>query len=70
MDFTSVESSAISGYHYDPNSKVLSVKFNSGAAYEYTDVPPQTVQIVFNPESSIGAKFGRLIRNIFQHRKI
>ena len=35
-------SSVISSYHYDPGTKVLQVKYQSGTIYNYLDVPEET----------------------------
>jgi hypothetical protein len=41
MQRTRVSSSAISSVGYDERKSVLEVEFQSGAVYDYLDVPPK-----------------------------
>jgi hypothetical protein len=36
-----LQSSNIYGFQYDPRTKMLRVRFNSGSIYEYGGIPPQ-----------------------------
>jgi hypothetical protein len=42
-DWSFPNSTNISGFHYDENTKLLTVFFKSGAIYQYTDVPLEIV---------------------------
>jgi hypothetical protein len=44
MHRANVSSSAISSVGYDDRSAVLEVEFESGAVYDYFDVPPKVYQ--------------------------
>ncbi|AJD82961.1 hypothetical protein PJWF_00067 [Achromobacter phage JWF] len=73
INFTAVESSQISGYHYNAEARVLTVKFNRGGIYEYSDVPDQVVDAVFVKSSSVGSAFAANIKNNphnYPYRKI
>jgi hypothetical protein len=51
MRRTSVASSAISSVGYDERSSVLEVEFESGAVYDYFDVPPKVYEDLLNASS-------------------
>lgn len=40
-----LNSSNVYGYQYNPRSKMLRVRFNSGSVYEYDGVPPQIFKV-------------------------
>jgi hypothetical protein len=44
MQLDPVESSMLAAVGYDTDLKTLVVLFNSGKAYQYTDVPPEIFQ--------------------------
>jgi hypothetical protein len=46
-----VASSAISSVGYDERSSVLEVEFESGAVYDYFDVPPKVYQDLLKASS-------------------
>lgn len=39
-----LKSNAISGYHYDPATKVLHLRFTSGDVWRYPGVPAETAR--------------------------
>jgi KTSC domain len=62
MHRKSVASSAISSVGYDERSSVLEVEFESGAVYDYFDVPPKVYNDLLNA-SSKGQFVSRRIRD-------
>ena len=50
-EFTPVKSSNLSGVHYDPERKALTVKFKSGGTYTYTGVPAHRYEGLLSAES-------------------
>lgn len=66
---TPLKSSALAGYAYDPNARVLTVEYASGAKYAYEDVGIEKVEAMQgNP--SPGSYFAARIRNNFKARKL
>lgn len=61
IQFTPVNSSQISGYHYNAQLQTLSIRFNRGGVYEYSNVPPEVSAQVFNAVS-VGSEFSRVIK--------
>jgi len=57
-----VASSAISSVGYDERSSVLEVQFESGAVYDYFDVPPKVYQDLLKAPSK-GSFVSRRIRD-------
>lgn len=53
-NFTPIKSSAMTGFHHDPTSRVLTVQFNGGRAYSYADVPVEKVQAMIENKSPGG----------------
>jgi hypothetical protein len=51
MRLDPVESSMIAAVGYDPDLKALVVLYNSGKAYQYLEVPPETFQELQNATS-------------------
>ncbi len=64
-----VESSAVTDVDYDPQARRLLVRFVSGAAYAYSDVPP-AISRAFMAADSKGRYFARRIRDHFPYKKI
>ncbi|HSK95041.1 MAG TPA: KTSC domain-containing protein [Euzebyales bacterium] len=60
-----VDSSSIAAVGYDPATRVLHVRFVSGRAYLYHDVPPSTYAALLRAESK-GAYFNREVRDAFR----
>lgn len=62
LKFTATpNSSNVLGYHYNPESFVLSVKFKSGGTYHYQDVPPKTVTAL-KEAKSFGSALHSLVK--------
>ena len=57
-----VTSSAISSVGYDERSSVLEVEFQSGAVYDYFDVPPKVYRDLLKAPSK-GSFVSRRIRD-------
>ena len=62
-------STAIRGFHYQPESRELEVTFITGRRYVYFDVPQDVVE-AFRSASSKGAFFNTQIRPYFDYREI
>lgn len=68
-DLTPIKSSALSGHHYDPQTRQMTVRFNSGATWQYDDVPHEKYE-AFTGAASPGSFFGTKIRDNFKGRKL
>ena len=64
-----VDSSSLAAVGYDPETQVLHVRFVSGRAYLYHDVPPSTHAALLDAESK-GAYFNREIRDAFRFTRL
>lgn len=64
-EMTPVASSMMTGFHYDPDKRDLTVQFTSGAAYRYADVSAERVAAMAE-NKSIGGYFSAKIRD--QHK--
>jgi len=68
-----VASSNISAIGYAPAEEgglgILTVRFSTGATYEYDDVPTEVGEEIFNAES-IGRFFFQKVRNYYSSRRI
>ena len=62
MRRTHVDSSAVSSVGYDERSSVLEVEFNSGAVYDYYDVPPKIFRDLLRAPS-IGSFVSQRVRD-------
>ena len=62
MQRKNVTSSAISSVGYDERSSVLEVEFQSGAVYDYFDVPPKVYRDLLKAASK-GSFVSRRIRD-------
>jgi hypothetical protein len=51
MDLQFVESSMIQAFGYDEDNETLLVIFNSGKAYQYSEVPKQTYEELLESDS-------------------
>lgn len=66
---TPITSSALSGHHYDPQTRQMTVQFRSGATWQYDDVPAEKFD-AFTGAASPGSYFGSKIRDHFKGRKL
>lgn len=60
MKLTKVESSVISGYFFNEETKVLLVEYNNKSVYLYENISPSIVKKVFSAES-IGKAFHKYV---------
>jgi len=60
MKMTKVDSSVISSYFYNEETKALLVEYNNKSLYLYQDIPATVVKKVFSAES-IGKAFKKQI---------
>lgn len=61
MKLTKLKSSNISGYHYDRETKALTIGFHSGTRYVYHDVPQGIVDGLSKADSA-GSYFYKHVR--------
>jgi KTSC domain len=59
-----VESTTMRSVGYDQTNQVLEIEFQSGAIYQYLDVPPAIHKELMDSESK-GRFFNREIRDIY-----
>jgi hypothetical protein len=63
-----LSSSVVRAIAYDPDTRVLRVRFTSGANYRYRDVPPEVVESLIDPSGgSPGRYFNDHIRDAFEY---
>lgn len=67
--FTPIESTMLEGFHHDPDSRVLTVKYRNGATYQHDDVGAEKVEAL-QGAASPGRFFNDKIRNNHPGRKI
>lgn len=61
-ELTPIKSSMLTGHHYDPDGRVLTVEFQGGKRYAYSDVPAEKFE-AFKGNASPGGYFAANIRN-------
>jgi len=61
-----VQSSNVDAVMYDPEARVLSVRFHSGGEYSYRNVPPDVARGLVDAESP-GRYFASNIRGNYSH---
>lgn len=61
-ELTPLKSSALSGYHYDPQTRTLTVQYSNGGVYAYADVTAEKAE-AFSGAASPGGYFAAKIRN-------
>ncbi len=67
---TPIKSSWLSGAHYDPKTKLLTVHMKSGS-YEYADVPPETYDgfaKTFQSSESSGKYLNEHLRQFYSRK--
>lgn len=63
-----VTSSLLASVAYSADDRILNLKFRSGTAYRYFDVPPAIVDGLLAAESK-GTYFNRCVRDCFRFQK-
>ena len=60
-----LNSSNLQGYDYDPDTRLLKIRFVSGRTYSYADVPPDVADGL-SSASSPGQYFNSAIKDQFR----
>lgn len=68
-DLAPIDSSMFSYHHYDPNSRVMTVRFKNGLLYQYDDVPIEK-HAAFTESASPGRYFNERIKPTHIGRKV
>ncbi len=69
MERQYVDSSNIKSIGYDPNTSTLEIEFNSGAIWQYFDVP-ESKWYAFESSGSKGSFFPREIKNQYPESRV
>lgn len=69
VPFTPIDSSMLSGHHYDADSRKLTVQFKNGLTYEYDDVPIEK-HMTMVENASPGRYFNQRIKGTHMGRKV
>ncbi|VFQ47442.1 KTSC domain-containing protein [Desulfoluna butyratoxydans] len=69
MDRKNIESSMIRSIGYDSSNSTLEIEFNSGAVWQYFDVP-ETLWYEFEGAESQGKFFHREIKNQYSESQV
>lgn len=69
LELTPLKSSMLNGYHYNPETRALTVEYTNGARYSYADVPADKVE-AFSGAASPGSFFSAKIRNNHESTKL
>jgi len=69
MKMTPVDSSNLSAVGYDPKTKTMHIRFQSGRLYAYYDVPEDIYQDLMNADS-LGSYFNSFIKGAFAYTKL
>jgi KTSC domain len=69
MTMTPVKSTNLHSLGYDPEAKLMRVKFRSGATHEYTGVPAAAHQ-AFLTAPSLGSHFANHVRGKYPSTKL
>lgn len=67
--FTQHVSSNVTCSAYDPDKRVLRVTFNSGATYDYVNVPPEVRDLMLQAES-VGSFIAKSIKPVYTFTKL
>ena len=68
-EMTPIASSMLESHHYNPDSRVLTVKFRNGAMHQYDDVPADK-HFAFVGAASPGRYFNDKIKSNHAGRKV
>ncbi|MGH1464244.1 MAG: KTSC domain-containing protein [Cognatishimia sp.] len=64
-----VDSSNVSAIGYDEDSLTLQVEFNSGATYQYFDVPQQIFEGMLDA-GSVGQYLNQHVKGVFRYSRV
>lgn len=68
-EFTPIKSSMMSGVHYDPATRELTVQFSGGSVYRYDDVSAERVETMMGNKSP-GGYFTASIKGLHPATKL
>jgi hypothetical protein len=63
------ESSNISRFKYDEERRILTVEFQTGATYDYFDIPP-TIASELSAAPSKGQFLARSIKGVYRYARL
>ena len=66
---TKVESSNIASVGYDQLDGILEIEFNSGAIYQYENVPMRVYEVMMKADS-VGKYFNAHIKSKYNYRRV
>ncbi len=69
MERQPVSSSMMRSVGYDPTSETLEVEFNSGAVWQYREVPQEVYEQLISSDS-LGSYFRQLIKDQYPERRV
>jgi len=69
MERTPVSSSNICSVGYESDSQILEVEFNTGALYQYSNVPQSEFEAMMNADSK-GTYFNANIKSRYSYSKM
>lgn len=69
MKRTKVESSNVASVGYDQLDGILEIEFNSGAIYQYENVPVRVYEVMMKADS-VGKYFNAHIKSKYNYRKV
>lgn len=69
MEMHLVDSSNVSAIGYDEDSQTLQVEFNSGATYQYFDVPQQVFEGMLDA-GSVGQYLNQHVKGVFRYSRV
>ncbi|MAM40728.1 MAG: KTSC domain-containing protein [Erythrobacter sp.] len=69
MEMHLVDSSNVSAIGYDEDSQTLQVEFNSGATYQYFDVPQQIFEGMLDA-GSVGQYLNQHVKGVFRYSRV
>lgn len=61
-------SSNVAAFAYDPDAKILRVRFNSGHEYAYAGVPPEVHDSMLNADS-VGSFLHENVKGQYDYRR-
>lgn len=69
MSMIKVQSSTISEIGYDAANRIMTVKFKTGATYEYLEVPQEIYDFVANADS-VGKALNAEVKGVYEHQLV
>lgn len=69
MEMTIVDSSNVAAIGFDKDSQTLQVEFNSGAAYQYFDVPEAVYEGLL-AAASVGQYLNQQVKGTYRYSRV